>query len=63
MHVLLHFDGEFVCTAAAGNCSNCCLLPIARLTPGPHLLLAELADADGNVVAEERSRFRVIDAY
>ena len=61
--VLLHLDGSFLCTAAAGNCSSCCFVPIARLTPGPHKLLAELADADGNVVATGNSRFRIIDAY
>lgn len=61
--VLLHLDGSFVCTAAAGNCSSCCFLPIARLTPGAHELLAELADAEGNIVATGSSRFRIIDAY
>ncbi len=62
-HVLLHLDGGFLCTAAAGNCSACCFIPVSRLLPGPHELLAELADADGNIVASGSSRFRIVDAY
>ncbi len=61
--VLLHLDGGFLCTAAVGNCSACCVMPIALLTPGLHVLHAELADADGNVVVTGTSRFRIIDAY
>jgi hypothetical protein len=61
--VLLHLDGELLCTATAGNCSACCFMPIARLNAGAHELTAELADADGNIVAAGRSRFRIIDAY
>ncbi len=38
-------------------------MPIARLNAGAHELTAELADADGNIVAAGRSRFRIIDAY
>ena len=63
LHVLLHLDGELLCTAAAGNCSACCFMPITRLGAGLHVLSAELADADGNVLATGRSRFRIIDAY
>jgi hypothetical protein len=38
-------------------------MPVALLTPGRHELLAELADAEGNVVATGTSRFRIVDAY
>jgi hypothetical protein len=61
--VLLHLDGELLCTTTAGNCSACCFMPIARLNAGAHELTAELADTDGNVLATGRSRFRIIDAY
>lgn len=63
VQVLLHLDGGFLCTAAVGNCSACCAVPIALLAPGSHELLAELADADGNVLVSGSSRFRIIDAH